>query len=132
MLIAPVPPAAAVTLQPGDILVADRDSTDGSGAVIKVDPITGRQSLVSSNATSGGPDLFSQPQEIAVSASGRILVTDLTSEEGSGAVIVVDPATGEQTAVSNKHDLRARPVRRTDWCLRRAAKMLRPLRDGRR
>jgi hypothetical protein len=36
-----------VTLNPGDILVSDRSAFGGGGGIIRVDPVTGTQTLVS-------------------------------------------------------------------------------------
>ena len=94
------PTGIAVDAQ-GRILVADEESQGGSGAVIRVDPATGQQTLVSDNTINTGTDLFVDPYGIALDAQGRILVTDNDSQgDSSGAVIRVDPATGQQTAVS--------------------------------
>ena len=47
----------AITLHPGDILVAD----DGSNAILRVDPMTGEQTIVAS---------FLDPAFIAIDATG--------------------------------------------------------------
>ena len=77
---------AAVDLKPGDILVTDI----GSRAIIRVDPATGEQKVVSS----GGSLTF--PTGIAVEASGQIVVVD-----GVQGVLRVDPTTGAQTVLSS-------------------------------
>jgi sugar lactone lactonase YvrE len=93
----------------GDILVADLDAFDDPnsepqfrfpGGVIRVDPVTGAQTTVSS----GG--LFSDPIGIAVEADGNILVADRFAGLGTppfffGGLIRVDPATGAQTTLSS-------------------------------
>ncbi len=78
---------AAVTINAGDILVAD----NGSPRVIRVDPVSGAQTLVSS----GG--LFVAPIGLALEASGDILVTTPGTSRG---VIHVNPINGAQTPVS--------------------------------
>jgi len=102
-LLASSAPAGAVTLQPGDILIADQSAFGGGGAVILVDPVTGQQTVVSNNAINAGTDLFADPFGIVLDATGRILVADESSQgvSNNGGVIRVDPASGQQTAVSN-------------------------------
>ena len=87
--------AAAVTLNPGDILVVDPNAFGGAGGVIKVDPITGAQTTISS----GGA--FVDPVGIAIAPNGDIFVTDLNAFGGSGGVTRVDPVTGAQTPISS-------------------------------
>ena len=40
----------SVTLNPGDIIVLDQDAFGGPGGIIKVDPITGTQDIISSGS----------------------------------------------------------------------------------
>jgi sugar lactone lactonase YvrE len=91
--------ALGVTLNPGDILVADPDALGGGGAIIRVDPHTGSQTIVSS----GG--YFADPYPIALEQNGTILVGEWNPGEGaSGApssIIRVDPTTGSQTILSS-------------------------------
>src|SRR5438445_13429079 len=61
-------PAWAVTINSGDILVADQAAFGGGGGVIRIDPITGAQTAVSS----GG--FFVDPSSITIEANGNILV----------------------------------------------------------
>lgn len=98
----------------GAILAADGEAfTAGTGAVIEADPATGQQKFVSNNGLSTG-DLFEDPWGIVVERSGSLLVSDYTSPPGSGAVIRVDRATAQQTAVVNNDtsstDLFAGPI----------------------
>jgi Ca2+-binding RTX toxin-like protein len=91
-----------IAREPSGTVVIPDDDPQGlgslSGAVHRIDPATGAQSLVSTNDISG-PDHFDVPYAINVERNGRILVGDLTSN--GGAVIGVNPATGEQSIVSN-------------------------------
>jgi Ca2+-binding RTX toxin-like protein len=80
-LAAPAP--AAAQLDPGDILVAGT-TRGGNGAVFKVDPDSGRQTLVSVGAL-----LFS-PSDIELAPDGRILVMDPGSLFG-GSIVAIDP-----------------------------------------
>jgi DNA-binding beta-propeller fold protein YncE len=81
----------------GKLVVADLGVPNRrDGAVIRVDPLTGRQSLVSS----GGH--FFDPAGIAVAPDGQIYVVDNRAPDNDGAVIRVDPRTGVQTLVTER------------------------------
>jgi len=81
----------------GNLVVADLGVPNRKdGAVIRVDPLTGRQSLVSS----GGE--FFDPAGIAVAPDGQIYVVDNRAPDNDGAVIRVDPRTGAQTLVTER------------------------------
>lgn len=97
-LAAPAAAPAAVQLRPGDILVAGT-TRGGNGAVFRVDPRSGRQTIVSI-----GSLLFS-PSDIELAPDGRILVMDPGSLFG-GSIVAVDAGkpggpTTNQTLVSN-------------------------------
>jgi uncharacterized repeat protein (TIGR01451 family) len=77
-----------VTINPGDILAVDPNAFAGSGGVIRIDPATGAQTVVSS----GG--LFQDPSGLAIEADGNIVVSDRYS-----GIIRVNPATGAQSVV---------------------------------
>ncbi len=94
-----IPAAQAVTLKPGDIIVVDANSFGGRGGVIKVDPITGVQEVISSAGDLTG-GLFSVPRGCAIDAAGQIIVAD-DNALGGGGLIRVDPTTGSQTAISS-------------------------------
>ncbi|HJX29561.1 MAG TPA: hypothetical protein VJ885_16785 [Thermoanaerobaculia bacterium] len=86
-LLAALPASAGVTLQKGDILVADAVAK----AVILIEPdITdpqsgnARQTVIYQG--------LNNPRSLAVDGAGNILVAD----EGAGAVYVIDPMTGKQ------------------------------------
>ncbi len=89
----------------GDILVADMGSPclvsrcDSDGRIIRVDPITGRQTLLAS----GAPLL--DPAGIAVAPDGSIYVADNYAADDDGAVIRVDPVSGAQTLVTEGEHL---------------------------
>ena len=82
----------AVTLANGSYCLHNLSISGGS--VIRVDPLTGRQTRVSS----GG--LFFDPAGIAVSPSGGVYVVDNLAPNNDGGVIRVDPRTGAQTMIS--------------------------------
>jgi sugar lactone lactonase YvrE len=85
----------------GQILLSDLDSlSPHPGAIIRVDPTTGQQSVVSSNVVNSGTDLFSEPWGVTLGPSGQIVATDSDAPDNNGAVIAIDGA-GQQTAISN-------------------------------
>lgn len=78
--------AGALTLNRGDILIADGQAN----AIIRVDPATGAQTVISSGGSLLGPI------GLALDAAGNILVVNYARD-----VIRVDPVTGVQTVVSS-------------------------------
>lgn len=79
----------AATLDQGDILIADADAH----AVIRIDPVTGAQTVISSGGN------FVEPLGLTVDPSGDIFVVD-GGFFGTGKIIRVDPLSGAQTIVS--------------------------------
>ena len=77
---------------PARILVAVDSSLD---AVVRVDPLTGDRTIVSSTSNGTGP-AFNNPLGIAVEATGDLVVVDADLD----AVVRVDPVTGDRTIVS--------------------------------
>jgi Ca2+-binding RTX toxin-like protein len=93
-----------VTVDPtGRILVADSAADGGPGAVIEVDPATGKQTLISANSqpVNVGSAFFEGPSGLEVHPSGVILVVDRNAFGFEGGVIAVDPATGQQSVFSS-------------------------------
>jgi outer membrane protein assembly factor BamB len=90
-----VAPAGAVTLSEGDIVVLDVGDFSEPAKLVRVDPATGQQTLISDNSVSG-PNLFQGPQAVDAASDGTLLVTNY-----SGTVVAVDPATGQQSLVSD-------------------------------
>jgi DNA-binding beta-propeller fold protein YncE len=83
----------------GNLVVADLGVPNRKdGAIIRVDPLTGRQSLVSS----GGE--FFDPAGIAIGPDGQLYVADNRAPDNDGAVLRVDPHTGAQTVVTERSD----------------------------
>jgi DNA-binding beta-propeller fold protein YncE len=83
----------------GSLVVADLGVPNAKdGAIIRVDPLTGVQSLVSS----GGE--FYDPAGIAVAPDGQLYVVDNRAPDDDGAVIRVDPRSGAQTLVTERSD----------------------------
>jgi hypothetical protein len=84
----------------GGLVVADMGTPDkNDGAVIRVDPVTGRQSLVSGRGV-GGDNLY-DPAGIAIGPGGVLYVLDTLAGTNSGAVIRVDPNTGAQQVIAS-------------------------------
>jgi len=92
----------------GQILVADYAAFgsgcggQGCGGVISVDPVTGKETKLSANdlPVNASSQFFVDPNSIAVSSDGQILVSDRSAFGGTGGVISVDPVTGKETKVS--------------------------------
>ena len=93
-------PASAVVLQPGDIVVADPNAFGGSGGLIDVNPTTGSQTAISSNAISN-QDLFADPSSVAFLSDGTLAVADPNAFGGTGGLIRVDPGTGQESPLSS-------------------------------
>jgi len=92
----------------GDILVANTGNMGGScsggcGGVIEVDPSTGAETVLSSNAmaVNASSQYFNQPVGIAVAPDGAIYVSDWGDCDGCGRIIQVDPTTGKETLISS-------------------------------
>jgi DNA-binding beta-propeller fold protein YncE len=92
----------------GDLLVADAGELCNNdapkpcahdGRIIRVDPLTGNQSSVSSG---GG---LVDPVGLVVGPNGAIWVVDNMDVDDDGAVFEVDPTTGAQRLVTRKGDL---------------------------
>ncbi|HTL54028.1 MAG TPA: hypothetical protein VL361_00055 [Candidatus Limnocylindrales bacterium] len=76
-------------LNPGDILYVDSGNTVDGGFVIKVDPISHQETVLSS----GG--LLQMPFAPLIDSNGQIIVSD------SGRLIRINPKTGNQTVIAN-------------------------------
>ncbi len=74
-------------------------------AIIKIDPVTGNRTTVSSS-TAGvgtGPNFFT-PSGIAIRSDGKLIVSDTggtNGNAGADAIFIVDPATGNRTILSD-------------------------------
>ncbi len=101
-LVLPAVSSAATTLHPGEIIVTDYGVYGaGSGRLLAVDPLTGKQRLISDNAqpVNAGSQFFLNPYSVVLTPSGQLLVVD-DSAFGGGGLISVNPASGKQTKVS--------------------------------
>ena len=98
-------PADVTFADDGDILAVDRDAFASElGGVIRVDSVTGTQSIVSNNAISdaaGGKQLFSDPISLE-RKGGSLYVTDFDRPR---SVIKVDIDTGKESVVTKNGDL---------------------------
>jgi hypothetical protein len=99
-------------LSSGDILVADEFAgTGGVGALFKVDPSTGARTIFSDfgDPTQGPTGI--DPSDVAVEASGTILVIDESAGTGGlGTLFRIDPVTGVRTILSNFGDIAQGPT----------------------
>jgi DNA-binding beta-propeller fold protein YncE len=86
----------------GNLLVADmgtvctpaQPSCASDGRIIRVDPITGRQSLLA-----GGAPLV-DPAGLAVAPGGDVYVADNYDSDNNGRVIRIDPVSGARSVVT--------------------------------
>lgn len=98
-------PIAVAIDNSGSILVIDPGSGQiPGGTLFRVDPATGQRTVVSDfTDPNQGPLSFAELSDVAVTSAGAILVLDASggSENGLGALLSVDPATGQRTTVSD-------------------------------
>lgn len=88
--------ATAGLISPGDIIVANHTGFSAPGSVIRIDPLTGQQEVISS----GG--FLENPTGIAVDINGDLLVADRGANfGGSGRLVRVNSVTGAQTVLSS-------------------------------
>jgi sugar lactone lactonase YvrE len=92
-------PVDVVVSPSGRLYVANHPATPDSAAVVAVDPSTGKQTLVSSNAqpVNATSQFFNNPTGIALLPDSTIVVSD----RNFGGVIAVDPDTGKQSVFSS-------------------------------
>jgi sugar lactone lactonase YvrE len=89
----------------GSLLVADMGAfatpTDRSpdGRIVRVDPVTGRQTLLSSG------NLLVDPAGLAIAPNGQIYVVENVGTQGTPYVVRVNPNTGGQTLVTQGNEL---------------------------
>ena len=89
----------------GQLLVIDRPFNGIDIAIVRIDPVTGDRSLLSGRTASsisirGSGDLWVRPNEIAVTADGKILVSDDISAN-THVIVVVDPVSGDRTTLGS-------------------------------
>ena len=86
----------------GNILVTDWGDCPGCGKVIEVDPATGKQTLLASNAMpiNASSRLFDYIQGVALDHDGNMLVANASTHGTAGNIVEVNPTTGKQTELS--------------------------------
>ena len=89
------PPARAIVLNPGDILV-----TDTTNGVFRIDPATGDRTVIASDTVGSGPSL-GFPTGIARTTDGAIVFADVSPPNSRASVVRLDPATLVRTTVSD-------------------------------
>lgn len=123
----PITVTAAGEILVGELQLAGNTSAPqgGRGAIVRIDPVSGAQSIVSSGVSSGGSlqGLLRQPRGLALDAGGKILVADdrggcvdlngvcqLDSSHPLQAVIQIDSTTGLQTTIASGDQLLGGPT----------------------
>jgi sugar lactone lactonase YvrE len=90
------PTSPSPTPTPTWYYVADPESYGGgTGQIVRVDPTTGAQTVISS----GGQ--FIDPYGVALAPDGSLIVADRGSFGGAGTIFRVDPTTGVQTVITS-------------------------------
>jgi len=91
-----VNPTGVAVAGDGMVYVADPDAVpeEEGGRLLRVDPSTGEQSVVTE------PGLLVRPAGVAVDGDGTLLVTDML-----GRLVRVDPGSGAQTLISSNDQL---------------------------
>jgi len=79
-------------LKPGDILYADSGDAVNGGFIVKVDPTSGEQTVISS-----GGNLI-QPFDVALDIEGQIVVSDTGL---CCTLIRIDPSSGKQSVITD-------------------------------
>jgi hypothetical protein len=86
----------------GDLIVADMGAQNvKDGSIIRVNPYTGHQTLVSGGASNLGGNQFYDPAGITVAPDGTLYVVDSFPGANTGAVIKVNPSTGAQQLIAS-------------------------------
>jgi Ca2+-binding RTX toxin-like protein len=88
------------------ILVIDSGAgTSGRGALFRVQPATGRRTILSDFGNSTQGPVGESPTGVALEASGRILVTDPNAGTNrGGALFRVNPTSGSRVVISDFDD----------------------------
>jgi DNA-binding beta-propeller fold protein YncE len=90
----PGAPAMAQGPGEGDLFVVSSNCC-GGGGVVRVNPATGTQTVVTS------PGGFTAPFDIVLAPDGNLFVADSACCGGTGGVIQVNPTTGGQAVISS-------------------------------
>ena len=94
----------------GNIIVGETAGLGGScpssllcGGLVKVNPLTGKETLLSSNTMpiNAGSQYFGQVNGVAINKAGQIFVSDWGGCVGCGKVIEVNPSNGKERLISS-------------------------------
>lgn len=107
-----VNPGGVAVEASGQILVVDVDAGTGTrGALFRVDPGTGTRTLLSDFGNDDQGTLGVDPSGVAVEASGKILIIDMSAARLSlGTLVRVDPVHGRRTVLSDFSDADQGPL----------------------
>jgi hypothetical protein len=84
------------------LVIASDGGTNGEGELFRLDPVTGNRTQLSNFGQENQGPKGTNPTDVAVEASGFILVSDpAQGTSGLGALFRVDPATGNRTLFSD-------------------------------
>ena len=103
----PAPTPRGIAVEPtGAVLVVDLAvGTNGDGALIRVNPLTGARTRVSDFGDATQGPLARDSMQVAVGAAGQIYVSNqIVGTTGSGAVFEVDPVSGQRILLSDFGD----------------------------
>ncbi|HEY4310007.1 MAG TPA: PEP-CTERM sorting domain-containing protein [Pirellulales bacterium] len=96
----PLPVVQAVTIQPGDIVVAGAINAVTDSGLVVVDPNTGDRTILSDNTHGTGPN-FTGAFGVSLLPDGNFLVGDRNfAQTDLSRLIEVDRATGNRTIIS--------------------------------
>lgn len=91
---------ALAKLQPGDVYAAT--SITDLGAVIRIDPVTGAQTIISGPGVGSGPDMDFVTAITSDPAGNLYVSSTLVGVSPSrGIILKIDPSTGNRTIVSS-------------------------------
>jgi DNA-binding beta-propeller fold protein YncE len=98
-------PASQAQLRTGDILVTDEFESSPPGILFIVNPSTGQRTILSDFSDPTQGPIGDGLGDVAVEASGNILVTDESAGTGgNGALFRINPVTGVRTILSDFGD----------------------------
>jgi DNA-binding beta-propeller fold protein YncE len=105
-------PVGVVADAAGLVLVVDRTGgPKGMGTLVRVDPMTGRRSLISDFSDRGQGPTGARPSGLAMEVAGTVLVVDPSAgRELHGALFRVHPAKGNRKMLSDFGDPRQGPT----------------------
>ena len=81
----------------GQLLVGNQSVA----AIHRVDPVSGDRTVVSDRPRGAGPPIFGPIQQFARESGGTLLITVASTADSAGAIMRVDPTTGDRTVLSS-------------------------------